>query len=117
MGMLLIRILDHFTLALMGGGIEVLLLPTRFSATAEAMKEWAVERSWAVTCGPPVKIRFPLAVHLAAERQTWWRGEDISTLLMVSQRGPGLGLVSAEIPEFESITTMLGHGGLAAAAE
>ena len=92
-------------------------MPTRFSATAEAMKEWAVERSWAVTCGPLVKIRFPLAIHLAAERWTWWRGEDISALLMALQMGPGLGLVSTEILEFESITTMLGRGGLAAAAE
>jgi predicted DNA-binding transcriptional regulator AlpA len=63
----------------------------------------------------PQRTRFPLPVHLAADRQTWVEAESSSTALRVEQMSAGVGLTADQVYADVSTTT-LGRGGDAALA-
>jgi hypothetical protein len=85
---------------------------------ANAEREvWRTSVRWGralVSCGAmvlllPQRTRFPLPVHLVAERWTWVEAESLSVALRVEQMSVGVGLTSAHMYADMSTTT-LGHG-------
>src|SRR5712672_4187240 len=107
----LIRILDHLTLALVVGVVLANHVPMM-----AAMWLAAGSRTLSDVLASPVRIRFHLAVHLAAMSQTAEWDEVVRSALMFLQIVSAGGRLLAVRFQWARSTTMLWVEGLAPAA-